>query len=105
MAADVSEKVLQSVDESRRAFLSKLIVGSAFALPSVASFSMSGLAVGEAYAHCSNLTIFCSNLTVRPNCSVIANGATRMNFSGCNYAGGNFHRFNLSNNCFEGTNF
>jgi uncharacterized protein YjbI with pentapeptide repeats len=97
--------VLKLVDESRRSFLSKLILGSAFAAPSVASFSMSGLAVGEASAQCANMSIFfCSNQT-SPNCSLIANGVTETNFHGCSYAGRNFHGFILSNNCFEGTDF
>lgn len=110
MTADLPEKVLQSVDKSRRSFLSKLILGSAFAAPSIASFSMSGLAVGEAFANssnmmfCSNLTILCSNLTPTP-CSEIASGMTGLNFSGCNYAGRNFQGFNLSGNCFLGTDF
>jgi uncharacterized protein YjbI with pentapeptide repeats len=106
MTADLPEKVLQSVDETRRSFLSKLILGSAFAVPTVASFSMSGLAVSEAFAACSNLTFFfCPNST-SSSCSAIANGVSGMNFSRCSYAGLNFHGFTLSpNNCFEGTDF
>ena len=49
MAGDqVPEIVLESVDAPRRAFLKKLILGSAFVAPSVASFAMSGLSIGEA---------------------------------------------------------
>ena len=52
---DVPEKVLESVDESRRGFLSKLIVGTAFAVPTINSFAMSGLGVGEAGVCVTNL--------------------------------------------------
>jgi hypothetical protein len=55
-ADDILEKVLQTVSKSRRSFLRKLVFGTAFAVPSVASFSMSGLGVGEAFANCSNLS-------------------------------------------------
>jgi hypothetical protein len=43
-------KVLESVDEGRRASLKKIILGAAFAVPVIASFTMSGLGVNEAYA-------------------------------------------------------
>jgi len=62
MDAGLPEKVLQSLDETRRSFLSKLIVGSAFTVPSVASFSMSGLGIGDALADSSNL--LCSNFSI-----------------------------------------
>ncbi len=51
---EAQEKVLRNVDQSRRAFLKKLILGSAFAVPAVASFSMSGLGVEKAQAQVSN---------------------------------------------------
>jgi uncharacterized protein YjbI with pentapeptide repeats len=105
MAGDLPEKVLQCVDESRRSFLSKLILGSAFGVPNIASFSMSGLAVGETFAHCTNLTILCSNQAKSTDCSLIHDGATNRNFAGCNYAGRNFQGFRLFNNCFQGANF
>jgi uncharacterized protein YjbI with pentapeptide repeats len=103
MAADVPEKVLQSLDDSRRSFLSKLILGSAFVAPSIASFSMSGLAVGQVIVQCTNL--FCSNQT-HPvtDCSLIRT-VHPGNFSGCNYPGQSFRGLNLSGDCLEGTNF
>ena len=51
---EAEEKVLGSIDKSRRAFLKKLILGSAFVVPAIASFSMSGLGVGEAHAFVTN---------------------------------------------------
>jgi len=42
--------VLDGVDESRREFISKLVVGTAFATPLIASFSMDGALIGEAEA-------------------------------------------------------
>jgi uncharacterized protein YjbI with pentapeptide repeats len=104
MDAGLPEKVLQSLDETRRSFLSKLIVGSAFAVPSVASFSMSGLGIDDAFAQyttnmsCSNFSILCSN-----QCSLI--GKVTGNFSCCNYPGANLHGLDLSGDTFIATNF
>lgn len=66
------EDVLNSVDESRREFLKKVIGGTVFAVPLMASFSMDGLSLDAAEAtHISNMpgdfqqpgAPFCSNLT------------------------------------------
>lgn len=61
------EDVLNSVDESRREFLMKVIGGTVFAVPLMASFSMEGFSLDTAEAtHTSNQTLpasFCSNLT------------------------------------------
>ena len=100
-AGDLSERVLNGVDESRRSFLTRLILSTAFVAPSVASFSMSGLGVGEALAHCSNLSVLCSNQGT--DCNLV--GAVIGNFSGCSYAGRNFRGMNLSGDCFEGSDF
>jgi len=53
---NVPETVLKSLDASRRSFIQKLIVGSPFVAPAVASFVMSGLSVGEARAQVPNVT-------------------------------------------------
>jgi hypothetical protein len=42
--------VLDRLDPDRRDFLKKVIVASAFTVPTVASFSMDGLSVYEAHA-------------------------------------------------------
>lgn len=47
----LNEDILNSVDESRRDFLRKVIVGTAFAAPLMASFSMDGLLINEAEAN------------------------------------------------------
>ncbi|MFP4088191.1 MAG: hypothetical protein ACLFUL_15515 [Desulfobacteraceae bacterium] len=39
----IDENVLQAVDENRRGFIKKVIVGTAFAVPVINSFSMDGL--------------------------------------------------------------
>jgi hypothetical protein len=49
-------KLLETVDEGRRASLKKILLGSAFAIPVIASFTMSGLGVNEAYAGTRNTT-------------------------------------------------
>lgn len=57
----LNEDVLNSVDETRRDFLRKVIVGTAFATPLMASFSMDGLSINAAEASFTgNLT--CSNV-------------------------------------------
>jgi hypothetical protein len=47
---EAQENVLSHVAASRRALLKKLILGSAFAIPAVATFSMSGLGIEKAQA-------------------------------------------------------
>jgi len=49
-------KLLENVDEGRRASLKKILLGSAFAIPVIASFTMTGLGVNEAYAGTSNVS-------------------------------------------------
>jgi hypothetical protein len=56
MAEDELEQVLDRVDPAKRAFLKKLVVGTAFVVPTVASFSMDGLSLYEANAQVSNVT-------------------------------------------------
>jgi hypothetical protein len=57
MADEELESVLDRVDPAKRAFLKKLVVGTAFVVPTVASFSMDGLSLYEANAQVSNITI------------------------------------------------
>jgi len=45
-----NETALNSIDESRRDFFKKLVAGTAFAAPLLASFSMDGALLGEAEA-------------------------------------------------------
>ncbi len=54
MGDGLPEKLLNSLEESRRSFVSKLIRGTAFVVPGVASFSMSGLGLNEALAQAGN---------------------------------------------------
>jgi len=65
------EEILSSVDASRREFLKKVIAGTTFAVPLMASFSMEGLSVESAWA--SNVTTnqpLCSNMTGSPCCTL-----------------------------------
>jgi len=57
MADEELESVLDRVDPKKRAFLKSLVVGTAFVVPTVASFSMDGLSLYEANAQTSNITI------------------------------------------------
>ena len=50
------DNVLARVDPEKRAFLKKIVVGTAFVVPTVVSFSMDGLSLYEANAAGSNLT-------------------------------------------------
>jgi len=56
MSDQPDPKLLETVDEGRRASLKKILLGSAFAIPVIASFTMSGLGVGEAHAGLRNTT-------------------------------------------------
>ena len=89
MAGDqVPEIVLESVDAPRRAFLKKLILGSAFVAPSVASFAMSGLSVGEAASvNVSNQTCAGRNFS--------GQNLSDQNLSGFICNGASFHGANL----------
>jgi hypothetical protein len=55
MADEELDSVLERIDPAKRAFLKKLIVGTAFVVPTVASFSMDGLSLYEANAQVSNI--------------------------------------------------
>lgn len=50
MGADESDPVLEKVDPAKRSFVRKLVKGTAFAAPVVASFSLDGLTIGDARA-------------------------------------------------------
>ena len=101
---DIPEKVLESVDEPRRGFLRKLVLGSAFVVPSVASFSMAGLDAAEAAVACSNQ--FFSNFSGQnlhgqdlSRCFFID-----VNFSGANLSGANLKQSVLRSCDFSGAN-
>jgi hypothetical protein len=50
MAEERVERILEHVDADKREFLKRVLVGTGFAAPIVASFSMDGLAPNEAFA-------------------------------------------------------
>ena len=53
---EVNEKVLDRVDANRRAFVKRLLAGSAFAVPVLATFTMDALSPTAAQAQCLNCT-------------------------------------------------
>ncbi len=55
-AADVDPKVLAHVDADKRSSLRKLVIGTAYAMPAIASFSLAGLSANEAHAYSVNLS-------------------------------------------------
>jgi len=57
--SDIDPKFIERIDASKRASIRKMVLGTAFIVPTVVSFSMSGLAVSEAEA-------FNGNSFVRP---------------------------------------
>lgn len=71
------EEILKNVDESRRDFVRKVIAGTTFAVPLMATFSMEGLSVNVATADpgitslCSNQSV-CSNVPGDQPCCVLA---------------------------------
>ncbi len=60
MAPEEVGRILERFDPDRREFLKKILIGSAYAVPIVASFSMDGLTIREAVAQ-GNLA--CANVT------------------------------------------
>lgn len=57
MTNDVDPRVLTSVDETRRDIIRRLVLGSAFVLPAVASFPMDSLAQAQAPMRTINTTL------------------------------------------------
>jgi hypothetical protein len=51
----VASDVLAHVDEAKRSSLRKLVIGTAYAVPAIASFSLAGLSANEAHAYTGNL--------------------------------------------------
>jgi hypothetical protein len=47
---DINTKFIERIDASKRSSIRKMVLGTAFVVPTVVSFSMSGLAVNEAHA-------------------------------------------------------
>jgi Na+/H+-dicarboxylate symporter len=52
-------KLIDRIDESKRTSIRKMVVGAAFIVPTVASFSLNGLAINEAHA-----AVYCANCTI-----------------------------------------
>jgi len=70
------EEILGSADAGRRDFLKKVLAGTTFAAPVIASFSMEGLSPENAWANGSNMTTnqtsFCSNMPTSTCCAFAA---------------------------------
>ena len=65
MSDDKLDPILEQVDPEKRDFLKKVLAGTAFVAPIVASFSMEGLSPNEAFAQSTNITLPV-NLPVTP---------------------------------------
>lgn len=50
----IDPRVLQPIDKAKRSSIRKMVLGTAFAVPLVTSFSMDGLSVNQANAYASN---------------------------------------------------
>jgi hypothetical protein len=48
--SDINSKFIERIDVSKRSSIRKMVIGTAFVVPTLVSFSMSGLAVNEAHA-------------------------------------------------------
>jgi hypothetical protein len=53
---DINPKFIEQIDASKRSWIRKMVIGTAFVVPAVVSFSMSGLAVNDAHAYAQNQT-------------------------------------------------
>lgn len=57
MSDGENDSVLDKVDPAKRSFVRKVVTGTAFVAPVVASFSIDGLTIGDAHAgRLSNVT-------------------------------------------------
>ena len=54
--SDINTKFIERIDQAKRSSIRKMVLGTAFVVPTIASFSMSGLAVHQANAYVSNTT-------------------------------------------------
>lgn len=66
MAADQIDDILEGADPDRRAFLKRVAFTSAFAVPVITTFSMTGFGAGTASAFGSNTSGLGSNITQEP---------------------------------------
>ena len=57
MSDDKLDPILEQVDPEKRDFLKKVLAGTAFVAPIVASFSMEGLSPNEAFAQSTNSSV------------------------------------------------
>jgi len=57
MADDKLEQALSAVDPKKRDLLKKMLVGAAFAVPTVASFSVRDLAYGQISSPITSVTV------------------------------------------------
>ena len=55
--SDINPKFIERIDTSKRSSIRKMVLGTAFVVPAVVSFSMSGLTVSEAFAANSGITL------------------------------------------------
>lgn len=93
---DNSITSLQNANEPRRAFIRKFLLGSAFAIPSVASFSMGAFA--EIQASCVDIGKKCKSIKIEPNNDYsnqnlrgkVFKGRGTFNFAGANLSGATF---------------
>ena len=53
--APADPELLANVDEAKRSSLRKLVIGTAYAVPAIASFALSGLSANEAHAYTVNV--------------------------------------------------
>ena len=51
---DINTKFIERIDVAKRSSIRKMVLGTAFVVPTVSSFSMKGLAVHQANAYVTN---------------------------------------------------
>jgi hypothetical protein len=72
------EKLCQSIDESRRNFLKKAIIGSVFAAPVIESFTRSGIIVKAAMAQTAQTQAFIITGSSTPGGTIDPSGQTNV---------------------------
>lgn len=76
MDTDKIEQVLRTVDPAKRTFLKKLVIGAAFAIPIIASYSVKDLSYAKVTSGCTDTLIMDAVATVTTTVTVFTTTTT-----------------------------
>src|SRR5690242_14590741 len=82
------ERALEGVDEGKRATLARLITGTSFVVPVVASFAMGGLTISKHAAAATNSTVILSDRRLKSDIVRLATLPSGLGLYRFHYRGG-----------------